>query len=284
MTAFLANSNPLDDELSEFSEPRFTNSLMADIGADYGFEIVGKTVDLDGYDGAVIRSESGLDLLESTIIFDATNETPGTPDVDFTPHGGIVACWATVEGHIKTYSRDLTGLIKSTYVDSVAPVQSSSDLTDCAISVKDNSRITLLYADGPDLKAAQIAYASPLYANGDDWHTRTILEDVYPTSIELDVSTNQLEWGVFRNQQAQLIQVNYSGAFWQTNLIDDGPVGTDIELKITKNNDKNIFFTKGNDALMLTVSNQQTTLSTVDSNIELNDQVAFAPITMTYSK
>ena len=73
MTAFLGNSNPLDDELSEFSEPRFTNSLMADIGADYGFEIVGKTVDLDGYDGAVIRSESGLDLLESTIIFDATN-------------------------------------------------------------------------------------------------------------------------------------------------------------------------------------------------------------------
>ena len=276
MTAFLANSNQVEDELSQFSEQRFTNSLMADIGANYGFEIADKTVDLDDYAGAVIRSESGLDLLDSTVIFDATNETPGAPDVDLTPHGGLVACWATVEGHIKTYSRDLTGLVKSTYVDSVASVQSSDDLTDCAISVKENSRITLLYADGPDLKAAQIAYASPLYANGDDWHTRTILEDVYPTSIELDVTPNQLEWGVFRNQQGQLIQVNYSGAFWQTNLLDNGPVGTDIELKITNNGDKNIFFTKGNDALMLTVSNQQTTLSTVDSNIDLNDQIAFA--------
>ena len=64
---------------------------------------------------------------------------------------------------------------------------------DCAITVKENGRVSILYSNGWfRSQAGQIAYASSLYTNGDDWHTRTILEGVNVTNLELDTTLNIL--------------------------------------------------------------------------------------------
>ena len=76
------------------------------------------------------------------------------------------------------------------HVDDISNYPSVDDIVDCALAVKKNGRKTLLYADGNNLKAAQIALQSALYSAGDSWHTRTILENVNPTHIELDVTSS----------------------------------------------------------------------------------------------
>ena len=54
------------------------------------------------------------------------------------------------------------------------------------------------------------------------------------TNVELAITPDYyFEWGVFRNDQGELHRINYTGAFWETGLLEQGPVGDDFELEIT---------------------------------------------------
>ena len=60
--------------------------------------------------------------------------------------------------------------------------------------------------------------------------------------------------GVFRNDQGELHRINYTGAFWETGLLEQGPVGDDFELEITSTGIVYIPYTKGNQAILSTIS------------------------------
>ena len=156
------------------------------------------------------------------------------------------------------------------HVDDISNYASADDIVDCALSVKKNGRKTLLYADGNNLKAAQIALQSSLYNSGDSWHTRTILENVNPTHIELEVTSSDLEWGVFRNDAGQLFEVSYTGTYWITRLLDNGPVGEDLELHIDENNVVSVMYVKSNDVILMNIDS--TVNGTISQEIIFTDQ------------
>ncbi len=233
LTPILSNV-AVEEELLLPQEPIMGVSMVP-FSNGYGHDFADTTIDFDGLLGAKVRSESALDVWRSEALNDQTlwenftNETPGTPDIVVTGREKLNFCWSTVEGNIRVAGRYINGNWDGSLVDSVTPASNQSSLVDCALSVTNNGRYQLLYADGNDLKMARIAQESAVYTSI-SWHTRTIIEDANVTHLELSKTSQDLEWGLFRNTEGQLWQVNYSGTRWETALIDDGPVGIDIEL------------------------------------------------------
>ncbi|MBL6890601.1 MAG: FG-GAP repeat protein [Candidatus Poseidoniaceae archaeon] len=242
----------------------------------YSHDFAGSEVSIDGLVNAKVRAESALDLWETHLILNAMNQTPGTPDIEFTGYQQVEMCWSTLEGQVRTYSRNISGFETLMHVDTIASSSNLEELVDCALAVKKNGRKTLLYADGNNLKAAQIALQSSLYSQGDAWHTRTILENVNATHIELAVSSSDLEWGVYRNDLGQLMEISFTGTFWQTRLLDNGPIGEDIELQIDESDNISILYSKLNDAMMINIdSSVNGTISreVILTDLELHSQM-----------
>jgi len=242
----------------------------------YGHDFAGNQISIDGLIDANIRHESALDMWNSHIIVNASNQTPSTPDIVFTGYQQIEMCWSTLEGQVRTLGRNISGGEKLMHVDDVTPYQSIEQVVDCAIAVKDNGRKTLLYADGNDIKAAQIALKSSLYSAGDTWHTRTILENVNATHFELAVMPSNLEWGVYRDDQGRLHRLSYSGTFWETQLLDSGPVGVDLELDINEYGEINLLYSKSNDAILMNINGSNTTQSIIKSDLNLHSQLGMS--------
>jgi len=234
--------------------PVQSSQSVGDLALDFGSEIAGQYIDYPGAENVKVMYESELDIYHDFLIQDMTNGLVGSVDVTISDLQEISACWITDTGSVYNYNVDLDNVSNLMQVDEVSINQGSNSIIDCAIAVKDNGRETMLYADGGDLKAAQIAYASPLYSNGDDWHVRTILEGINATNIELEVTSEQLEWGLFRDDMGRLHRINYTGVFWETGIIDNGPVGEDFELVIDNMDKIAILFNKGNETFLHTIN------------------------------
>ena len=255
MSSFSTFSNNTSNDSLNYQNTIQSSQFVDDFDIDYGFELGGQTIDFDDLNQATVRYENNLRISYSNLIQNHSNGIIGTPDVVISDHQEVYACWINDQGGVFMYSLDLTGNSSLMQVDTLLDVNNHSSLVDCAIEVKENNRTTLLYANSTHLKAAQIAFETPLYSNGDAWHTRTILEDVNVTNIELSITPNQIEWGAFRDDLGRLYRVNYSGAYWQTGLLDEGPVGEDFELSIDSNGVISIFYTKAHQAILKKISN-----------------------------
>ena len=92
-----------------------------------------------------------------------------------------------------------------------------------------------------------------MYTQGDTWHTRTILENTNVSHIELSVSSSDLEWGVYRNDLGQLYEISFTGTFWETRILDNGPIGEDIELSIDEYDQVSILYTKVGNVMMINI-------------------------------
>ena len=211
---------------------KYQTDLMEDFDIDFGYEVAGQYIDYDDLTQAKLRQDFDLSTYFERQIIDASSGTPNSPDVAISNQHEIGACWLDTNGMVYSYSLDLHNNSRLLEVDSVSANPDIDTIVSCSIAVKNNGRQTLLYANGSDIKAAQIAYQSPIYPNGDDWHTRTILEGVNATNIELSLTPNQLEWGAFRDDLGRLHSINYTGAFWVTSIIHAGPISEDFELEI----------------------------------------------------
>ena len=223
-------SNPSGmDELTD--EPEVSLNAPFTLTSGYGHDLAGTAVNIDGLQNAVVREESMLDYWISSELNNSSFEHHGTPDMELTRHFNEHYCWATEEGSVRTAIHRPDGAWSSTLVDTVA-ASSATDLVDCALGVTSNELPRVLYADGDDLKMGRYAMQSATYWDGARWHTRTIMEDVYPTHLELDITPEGLEWGLMRTASGALHQVNFSGAYWTTYLLDAGPVGLDMELEV----------------------------------------------------
>ena len=208
----------------------------------YGHDIAGSAIDVDGLVGATVREESMLDLWQTEGLNVSFGEHHGTPDMKLTRHDKAHLCWSTQEGSVRTAVYRPTGTWTTSLVDTVA-TSNASDLVDCAIGITANELQRVLYADGDDLKMGRYALQSAAYYDGPRWHTRTIMEDVSPTHLALDITPQGLEWGLMRTATGALHQVNFSGAYWTDYLLDEGPVGEKFELQLDEDGVAHVLYT-----------------------------------------
>ena len=222
--------NPVDTpSLEAAGEVGFSGPFTQASG--YGHDIAGSAIDVDGLVGATVREESMLDLWHTEGLNVSFGEHHGTPDMKLTRHDKAHLCWSTQEGTVRTAVYRPTGTWTTSLVDTVA-TSNASDLVDCALGITANELQRVLYADGDDLKMGRYALQSAAYYDGPRWHTRTIMEDVSPTHLALDITPEGLEWGLMRTATGALHQVNFSGAYWTDYLLDEGPVGETFELQL----------------------------------------------------
>ncbi len=229
-------------ELFEASPETPQSSSPFTLTSGDGHDFAGTVISFDGLESGTVREESALDLWSNVELNNSSVEHHGTPDMKLTGSDSEHFCWSTEEGPVRTAIHRPSGSWTSMLVDNVTS-SNSSGLVDCAISVTDNGRPRVLYADGPDLKMGRYAALSQNYWDGARWHTRTIFEDVNPTHLEMDITPEGLEWGLMRTQDGALHQVNFSGNYWTQYLLDAGPVGTDLELEVDSNGVAHILYT-----------------------------------------
>ena len=243
---------PGEDSLDEAQPVLLTAPYSLESG--YGHDIGSSTIDVDGLVQAKVREESMFDMWVTTEFNTSSTEHHGTPDMKLTRHDMEHYCWSTEEGPVRTATHRPNGHWTTTLVDTVAS-SNATDLVDCAIAITANERVRVLYADGPDLKMGRYALESQTYWNGARWHTRTIMEDVNPTHLALDITPNGLEWGLMRTDSGALHQVNFSGAYWTHYLLDAGPVGEDFELEVDQNGVAHVLYSRTNtgDVVLLRV-------------------------------
>ena len=224
----LSVETPADDLQSQ---PIIAQSAPYALESGYGHDLASTAIDVDGLVQVNVREESMFDMWITTAFNTSTNEHHGTPDMKLTRHDKQHYCWSTEEGPVRTAIYRPNGQWSTTLVDTVA-ASNASTLVDCAIAITANERPRVLYADGADLKMGRYAVQSQTYWDGPRWHNRTIMEDVNATHLALDITPDGLEWGLMRTASGALHQVNFSGAYWTTYLLDAGPVGEDFELSI----------------------------------------------------
>ena len=229
--------------VSLFDEPQIASNAPFSLASGYGHEIAGTTVTVDELDNAVVREESILDFWSSVELNNSSIEHHGTPDMKLTRTDKEHYCWSTEEGSIRTAVHRSDGFWSSFLVDTVSQTNTST-LVDCAIAVTANELPRLLYADGANLKMARFAAQSATYWEGPRWHTRTIFVDANPTHLALDITPGGVEWGLMRTNTGALWQVNFSGAFWTTFLLDAGPVGEDFELSIDQQSIAHVLYSR----------------------------------------
>ncbi len=243
--------NDVEDTLDDAVARGFSGPFSLESG--FGHDIAGTTLDVDGLVEASVREESMLDLWNTEALNVSFGEHHGTPDLKLTRSDKTHFCWSTQEGSVRT-AIHRTGVWATTLVDSVATANAST-LVDCALAVTANERPRVLYADGDDLKMGRYAFESATYWEGPQWHTRTIMENVHPTHLELDITPEGLEWGLMRTASGALHQVNFSGAYWTEFLLDAGPVGENFELDIDEDGVAHVLYsrTATNDVVLLRV-------------------------------
>ena len=246
----------VDDGASELAElnQEFNSQSLSDFELEFGIDLSGEYIDFDDVAQGLVRHDTELDLYHTEILQESSLGTAVVSDVAISRQQEVNACWINNQGSVYYYWADTDNETKSNQVDLILGQNDGVEDFDCSIAIKDNGRASMLYTNGSDLKAGQIAYASSLYTNGDEWHTRTILESVNVTNVELAITPDYFEWGVFRNDQGELHRINYTGAFWETGLLEQGPVGEDFELEITSTGIVYILYTKENQAILSTIS------------------------------
>ncbi len=253
-------------------EPIVQLNAPFSLTSGYGHELAGTLVNVDGLVNAVVREESMFDYWHSVELNNSSTEHHGTPDMELTRYDVEHYCWSTEEGYVRTAVHRPNGYWASTLVDTVAASNASS-LVDCAIGVTANELPRVLYADGDDLKMGRYARQSSTYWDGPRWHTRTILEDVAPTHLELEITPTGVEWGLMRTATGALHQVNFSGAYWTTYLLDNGPVGEDFELAMDANGTAHILYSRVNaqEIVLMRVTGMERDVRILERNANLVD-------------
>ena len=248
------------------------NTAPYGLASGYGHDIGSTTVDVDGLVQASVREESMFDMWVSTAFNTSSTEHHGTPDMKLTRYDKEHYCWSTEEGPVRTAIHRPNGQWSTTLVDTVAS-STASDLVDCAVAITANERPRVLYADGPDLKMGRYAFESPTYWDGARWHTRTIMEDVNPTNLALEITPDGLEWGLMRTSTGALHQVNFSGAYWTHFLLDEGPVGHDFELEMDDDGVAHVLYSRTNtgDVVLLRIDGFEHDVRVLFSDEQLVD-------------
>ena len=234
-------SYPLEEKLEDVTDSSSSSPFTTVSGSSHDF--AGFTLNFDGLENATVRQESMLDLWESEVVMNSSGEHFGVPDLKLTRSTREHYCWTTLEGPVRTAIHTAGGAWETTLVDTVS-ASTVENLVNCAIAVTENELQRVMYADGDNLKIGRFAKINEVYFDAPRWHNRTIIENFYPTDIELSLMPSGTEWAAVRTDDGRLHQVNFTGTYWTTYLLDEGPIGHDFELQIDEDGIVHLVYTR----------------------------------------
>ena len=200
-----------------------------------GHDLAGNSISIDGKNWNV-RGESILDnweLKDRGIIVDKP--------VDFYVNDAGIGFGCSINGSdIRMHTLHLNDSFETIMVESLAPGLVSDE---CAVSVAGQDRIQIAYNIGDDLKLARLAEKNAIYQQR-TWHIRTIAEDIFSSGLTLEFDSEYRTHIMFQDLDMSLTHFWFNKAFWNRTIVDNGPIGEDIEFKIDENDWFHVVYTQ----------------------------------------
>ena len=210
-----------------------------------GHDLEGDIINIDGKNWTV-RGESILDYWSHEI----QNQTNiDSIDMVLTDIGIGYAC-STNSTEVYFHTLNLDGTFDTLVVQNLGTEKTDS----CAIGVTSEDRIQIAYGVDDDdnestashVRLARLAEKNAVYLER-TWHIRTIAENVYDTgseSLNLEFDNDSRTHIFFRQTGTHgLHHLSFNKAFWNHSLLDEGPIGSDIEIAIDSENMFHIVYT-----------------------------------------
>ena len=244
--------NPQSIALEDASKPMDT--LPGTLS--FGHDLAGQNLDIEGLSNLAVRQDSSIDNWMTEMLHDNASTDLSEPDMYLTEDGTVYLCWMDSTGSVYMGTRNSSGEFTTSLIDTVS---TTSGLIGCSVAVDESERPRSVYADGDDLKMARLAFKGQIYTVSDIWLKRTIVEGIEPVSIELALTPDGQEFAVVRNATGVLWQVNNSGTRWYHSILDSGPVGSELDLKMDSTGIVNVAYTRSQEAVRLQIDGSEIT-------------------------
>ena len=216
---------------------------------EHGHDLAGQTIDVEGMTELLVRSDSSIDMWMSDVLVAGSVSNLSTPSVYLAENGSSYFCWMNALGEVRMGIYTAERVFSHSLIDTVS---TTHGLIGCSVVADESYRPLALFGDGANLKMARMAFEGQVYTT-DTWIKRTIVEDLFPESMTLRLTEDGNEFAVVRTSSGELWQVNNSGLRWYHSLLDNGPVGDEIELTMDENGVANIAYTRSGEAVRLQV-------------------------------
>jgi len=210
---------PVGESLDGDSEK--SNSVGFSSGS--GHDLEGDLIAEDGKNWTV-RGESILDYWNT----DSHGDLSSKPmDLIVTDIGIGYAC-SLNSSDVNLHTIHLNGTMDTLLVETLS---NGATADECAVAIGANNRIQVVYNIGDDLRLARLAVENSVYLEK-TWHLRTIAEDVFNSGLKISFDSEFKSHIIFQDIDQALHHLWFNKAFWNHTILDDGPVGDDIEVSI----------------------------------------------------
>ncbi len=233
--------------VDELSANKDSESQSVDFTSGSGHDIEGDLLSVDGKNWTV-RGESILDYWSLGLQPQLSDY--GGLDMFMTEEGTGYACsFDDTDVHMHTIFPN--GTFETLLIDSYPTgwVTAASDDygslyegTDCAIGITEENRIHVVYNVQSDLVLARLAEPNAVYSDR-TWHQRTIATDVFVSGLTISFDSESKAHILFKNADSKLHHLWFNKAFWNHTILDDGPIGSDIEVEIDSSDMFHIAYT-----------------------------------------
>ena len=219
--------------IEELASNESSEAQSVGFSSGSGHDLEGDLLSLDGKNWTV-RGESILDHWRFEI---QSESADGAIDLIVTDAGMGYAC--SINGSdINLHTIGPNGTFETMLVESL-----SGDVSDdCAIAINNQDRIQVIYNVGDDLRLARLAEINAVYLQK-TWHLRTIAEDVYSSGLTISFDSESKTHILFQDTDSALHHLWFNKAFWNHTILDNGPIGSDIEVEIDSSDMFHVVFT-----------------------------------------
>ena len=228
-------SSPMVDfPVDDLEENQSSVALSIGFSTGSGHDLEGDVINVDGKNWTV-RGESILDYW----MVDALNQSDvDSIDMIVTDSGTTFAC-STNATEVYFHTFFANGSEETLVVQNLGDDKTD----DCAIGITGQNRIVIAYGvnvsqdetNGNHIRVARLAEPNAIYFDK-TWHIRTVAENVYDSgsdSLNLEIDTDSHIHIFFRESTIHgLKHLWFNKAFWNQTILDQGPIGSDIEVKI----------------------------------------------------
>ena len=229
----------------ELQSKQISEAVEIGFSTGSGHDLEGDVINVDGKNWTV-RGESILDYWSHQV-----QNLTGIDSIDMvvTEIGQTYAC-STSQFQVDFHTIHANGTLETLLVESL-----TNEVTEgCAIGVTNENRIQIAYdirdstdgESGADIRLARLAEENAVYL-GRTWHIRTIAEEIYDggsSGLNLEFDSESRTHIFFRDSiNNGLRHLYFNKAFWNQSLLDEGPIGYDIEVKIDSQNMVHVVYT-----------------------------------------
>ena len=199
-----------------------------------GHDLEGDSITVDGKSWTV-RGESILDYWETNVHSEISD---GLVDMLVTEEGVGHSC--SINGtSISMHTIHLDGSFDTLLIETLP---NGSTVSDCAIGITNQDRIQIVYNVGDDLRLARLAEINAVYQQR-TWHLRTIVEDSFNSGLTISLDSESHTNIIYQDLDMALHHVWFNKAYWNHTILDDGPIGNDIEVVIDSDDMVHVVYT-----------------------------------------